>query len=128
MLGRLIPRDDQFFELFDQLAAHLATSAQMLETLFGDTEHASQHVRAIKDIEHKADLLTATVNQRIDATSVCIVVRCVCMQPLGSPVVPDVYGMTQRSSGPTVCGPASSPAAHASRARLRRDSLWRVPG
>ena len=37
MLGRLLPRDDQFFELFDQLAAHLATTAQMLDTLFGDT-------------------------------------------------------------------------------------------
>jgi hypothetical protein len=66
LLGRLIPRDDQFFELFDQLAAHLATTAQMLDSLFGDVEHASQHVRAIKDVEHKADLLTAALNQRID--------------------------------------------------------------
>lgn len=66
MLGRLIPRDDQFFELFDQLAAHLATSAKMLDDLFGDTAHASQHIRAIKDVEHKADLLTLALNQRID--------------------------------------------------------------
>ncbi len=66
MFGRLIPRDDQFFVLFDQLAAHLATTAQMLDTLFGDTGRASQHVRAIKDVEHKADLLTAALNQRID--------------------------------------------------------------
>lgn len=66
MLGRLIPRDDQFFELFDQLAAHLATSAQMLDTLFGDTANAAQHVRAIKDVEHRADLLTAGISQRID--------------------------------------------------------------
>jgi predicted phosphate transport protein (TIGR00153 family) len=66
MLGRLLPRDDQFFELFDQLAAHLATSAKMLDTLFGDIQHMEEHVRAIKDIEHKADLLTATINQRID--------------------------------------------------------------
>jgi uncharacterized protein Yka (UPF0111/DUF47 family) len=66
MLGRLIPRDDQFFELFDQLAGHLATSAQMLDQMFGDVGHAPQHVKAIKDVEHKADLLTMTVNQRID--------------------------------------------------------------
>ena len=39
MLGRLIPRDDQFFELFDQLATHLASSAQMLDTLFGDVSN-----------------------------------------------------------------------------------------
>ena len=66
MLGRLLPRDDQFFLLFDQLAGHLATTAKRLDTLFGDAPHVSEHVKAIKDIEHKADLLTATVNQRID--------------------------------------------------------------
>ncbi len=66
MIGRLIPRDEQFFELFDQLAAHLATSAQMLDTMFGDIAHAPQHVKAIKDVEHKADLLTMALNQRID--------------------------------------------------------------
>lgn len=66
MLGRILPRDDQFFDLFDQLAAHLATTAKMLDTLFGDIQHMEEHVRAIKDIEHKADLLTATINQKID--------------------------------------------------------------
>jgi uncharacterized protein Yka (UPF0111/DUF47 family) len=66
MLGRLLPRNDEFFDLFDQLAAHLATTAKMLDTMFGDAPHVHDHVRAIKDVEHKADLLTATVNQRID--------------------------------------------------------------
>jgi uncharacterized protein Yka (UPF0111/DUF47 family) len=66
MLDRLIPRDEQFFELFDQLAVHLATCAQKLDTLFGDIGQAPQHIKAIKDIEHKADLLTASINQRID--------------------------------------------------------------
>jgi len=66
MLGRLLPRDDQFFTLFDQLAAHLSTTAQRLDTLFGDPQNVNAYVTEIKDIEHKADLLTATVNQRID--------------------------------------------------------------
>ena len=66
MLLRLLPRDEQFFELFDQLANHLATAAKMLDALVGDIEHVEDHVRAIKDIEHMADLLTATINQRID--------------------------------------------------------------
>ena len=66
MLGRLLPRDDQFFELFDQLAAHLAGTAKMVDVLFGDVAHVNDHVKAIKDVEHKADLLTATINQRID--------------------------------------------------------------
>ena len=67
MLGRLLPRDDQFFLLFDQLAAHLATTAKMLDTMFGDdVRNAHEHVKRIKDVEHKADLLTATITQRID--------------------------------------------------------------
>lgn len=66
MLGRLVPRDEQFFELFNQLSEHLATTARMLDDLFGDPEAVAEHVRKIKDVEHKADLLTATVNQRID--------------------------------------------------------------
>ena len=48
MLGRLLPRDDQFFELFDQLAGHLATTAKMLDTLFGDVSHVNEYVTAIK--------------------------------------------------------------------------------
>src|SRR4051812_28116754 len=66
MFGRLIPRDEQFFELFDQLCVHLSATARMLGDLFGDPSRVLDHVRAIKDVEHKADLLTATVNQRID--------------------------------------------------------------
>jgi uncharacterized protein len=66
MLARLLPRDEQFFELFDQLAHHLAAAAKLLDTLFGDVAHVDDHVKAIKDIEHKADLLTLTINQRID--------------------------------------------------------------
>jgi predicted phosphate transport protein (TIGR00153 family) len=66
MLGRLLPRDEKFFELFDQLASHLTTSAGMLDTLFGDPKNVQQHVKSIKDVEHAADGLTASVNQRID--------------------------------------------------------------
>ncbi|HTE44969.1 MAG TPA: DUF47 family protein [Gemmatimonadaceae bacterium] len=66
MLARLLPRDDKFFELFDQLAGHLASTAKLLDDLFSDASNVTQHVKAIKDIEHKADLLTTTVNQRID--------------------------------------------------------------
>jgi uncharacterized protein Yka (UPF0111/DUF47 family) len=66
MLGRLIPRDEQFFDLFNQLASHLATSAKMLDNLFSDPAGVADHVRTIKDVEHKADLLTASVNTRLD--------------------------------------------------------------
>ena len=66
MLGRLLPRDDQFFELFDQLAAHLATTAKMLDALFGDI---AAHGRSRQgDQGHRAQggSAHATINQRID--------------------------------------------------------------
>lgn len=70
LLGRLIPRDEQFFDLFDQLTAHLTQAARMLATLLDDPQHVGDHVRAIKDVEHKADIVTATINQRIDKSFV----------------------------------------------------------
>ena len=58
-------------------------------------------------------------NQFTPPTEVVISVRCVCMQPFGRPVVPEVYGSTARSSAPALIGPgvrpASSMSAHAQR-------------
>jgi uncharacterized protein Yka (UPF0111/DUF47 family) len=68
MFERLIPRNEIFFELFDQLSDHLVTSARMVNDLFTDPAGAAEHVRSIKAVEHKADLLTATVNQKIDTS------------------------------------------------------------
>jgi uncharacterized protein Yka (UPF0111/DUF47 family) len=68
MLRRLIPRDEEFFTLFNQLSGHLSTTARMLNELFDDPNGVADHVRRIKDVEHKADLLTSAVNQRIDKT------------------------------------------------------------
>jgi predicted phosphate transport protein (TIGR00153 family) len=66
MLSRLIPRDEQFFDLFNQLATHLTATAHMLDALFREAGRSAEHIRSIKDEEHKADLLTATINQRLD--------------------------------------------------------------
>lgn len=70
VLARLIPRDEQFFDLFDQLTAHLTQTARMLAELLNDPQHVGDHVRAIKDVEHRADALTLTINQRIDKSFV----------------------------------------------------------
>src|SRR3954465_8762352 len=70
MLGRLIPRDDEFFDLFNQLAGQLATSAKLLDDLFREPQRAPEHCRSIKDVEHKADLLTASITQRLDKSFV----------------------------------------------------------
>jgi uncharacterized protein Yka (UPF0111/DUF47 family) len=66
MLSRLIPRDEHFFDLFNQLAGHIRTAAQLLDQLFADPSRTTDLARAIKDEEHLADQLTLSINQRID--------------------------------------------------------------
>jgi uncharacterized protein len=66
MLNRLIPRDEQFFDLFNQLAEHLRTAAALLDRLFAEPHNTTELVRMIKDVEHQADVLTHSINQRID--------------------------------------------------------------
>jgi predicted phosphate transport protein (TIGR00153 family) len=66
MLSRLIPRDEQFFDLFNQLAQHLKTSAHLLAQLFAEPGRTADLVREIKDVEHLADELTLSINTRID--------------------------------------------------------------
>ena len=70
MLGRLIPRDQEFFVLFDQLAGHLSSSARLLHELFEQPKLLQEKVRAIKEVEHKADQLTHDINKRIDRSFV----------------------------------------------------------
>ena len=66
MLGRLIPRDEQFFDLFNQLAEHLRTAAMLLDQLFTEPSRTTELVKQIKDVEHLADQLTLSISVRID--------------------------------------------------------------
>jgi predicted phosphate transport protein (TIGR00153 family) len=70
MLGRLIPRDQEFFVLFNELATHLVTTARLVHELFEQPEKLPERVRAIKAVEHKADQLTSEINARIDRSFV----------------------------------------------------------
>jgi predicted phosphate transport protein (TIGR00153 family) len=66
MFSRLIPRDEQFFDLFNQLAGHLKTAAGLVDQLFANPQRTTELVRMIKDVEHQADVLTHSINVRID--------------------------------------------------------------
>ena len=70
LLGRLIPRDQEFFSLFDELASHLTNASALLRDLFEHPAQLAEKVRQIKDIEHKADQLTYEINTRIDRSFV----------------------------------------------------------
>ena len=67
---RLIPRDEQFFPMFLELALKLSQSAELLEQLFADPGRLQEMVQKIKDLEHEADVLTHDLIVRIDKTFV----------------------------------------------------------
>lgn len=67
---KLIPRDDQFYDIFAQVAARLTGSANLLHEIFKDPSKLHQHVASVKVLEHEADNLTHDIIDRIDRTFV----------------------------------------------------------
>lgn len=67
---RLIPRDQQFYQLFSQIAERLTGSSRLLHEMFKDPGEIQRHVSEIKELEHQADDLTHEVIERLDRTFV----------------------------------------------------------
>ena len=67
---RLIPRDEQFFPMFGELALKLSQASELLGQLFSDPGRLQEMVQKIKDLEHEADVLTHDLIVRIDPTFV----------------------------------------------------------
>jgi predicted phosphate transport protein (TIGR00153 family) len=63
---RLLPRDEQFYDLFNELAKRLTASARLLTRLFEEPQHLERFVAEIKTVEHEADSLTHEVSMRIN--------------------------------------------------------------
>ena len=66
MLNKLIPRDELFFDMFDEIARRMSIAAKLLKQLFAEPSRISEHVAAIKTIEHEADVITHDVIVRIN--------------------------------------------------------------
>lgn len=62
---RLIPRDEQFFAMFADLARRVTAAARLLDKMFAEPEQLRVHATAIKDLEHEADVITHSVIDRI---------------------------------------------------------------
>lgn len=64
---RLLPRDERFFELFNQLARHAATAGVQLQELFtAPAAEWPKRIKAINDVEHEADEVTHQIIYRLD--------------------------------------------------------------
>jgi len=67
---RLIPRDEVFFDLFNEMAKRAKTAATLLKQLFAEPGQLDHYVGQIKAVEHEADNLTHDIINRIDKSFV----------------------------------------------------------
>jgi uncharacterized protein len=66
---RLLPRQEEFFDLFAQVAERNKEAAKHLRALFeAPPERRTPYVEAIKRLEHEADQVTHEVVNRLDRT------------------------------------------------------------
>lgn len=67
---RIIPRDEEFYTMFGELARRLVGCAELLQEMFADPSVMEAKVTEIKQLEHEADNLTRDIIDRIDRTFV----------------------------------------------------------
>lgn len=66
---RLLPRQEEFFDLFVEVAKRNTEAAHKLRELFAaPPDRRAVHVQAIKQLEHEADQVTHEVVNRLDRT------------------------------------------------------------
>lgn len=68
MLKRFLPRQDNFFELFQKTADILATTAIQFHAMLNDLENHSQYVKAIADYEEDGDKIAHTTFELLHKT------------------------------------------------------------
>lgn len=67
---RLFPRDEQFFDLYNQMAEEIRKAAALLEKLLETDPPDLTIVSAMRDAEHRCDALTHDTIQRLHRTFV----------------------------------------------------------
>lgn len=67
---RLLPRDERFFELFEQAADFAVAAADSLRLLFTDTANCELYRKQMADIEHAADKLNHEAVDKLNRTFV----------------------------------------------------------
>jgi len=66
---RLLPRQEEFFDLFIEVANRNKEAARLLKEMFAASpERRTVQVQAIKQLEHEADQVTHEVVNRLDRT------------------------------------------------------------
>ena len=66
MAFRLIPKDESFFDLFEQAADRLVTAADVLVEATGKSETLPENAKRLERLEHDADQLTHELVEKVN--------------------------------------------------------------
>ncbi|MFC1992951.1 DUF47 domain-containing protein [Chloroflexota bacterium] len=66
----LIPREDSFFNLFEESARNMVKTAQNLKQLIDSWEYVDGKVAEITELEHRGDTITHQIMERLNRTFV----------------------------------------------------------
>ena len=69
MAFRLFPRNEVFFDLFDESAERIVEVAKAFQSLLKDPPRFRENARAVKEIEHQADKVTHLIGEIASASS-----------------------------------------------------------
>jgi len=66
----LIPKDTEFYDLFEQETANLVVAGEKLVDLFNNYENVEAKAKELKDLEHRGDVITHEIIARVHRTFV----------------------------------------------------------
>ncbi|MGH2557911.1 MAG: DUF47 domain-containing protein [Thermomicrobiales bacterium] len=70
VLARFLPRDEQFFQHFNDGAANAAETARLLAEIIAEGTDVERKVRRLRDLEHQGDEITHRVFSALNSTFV----------------------------------------------------------
>lgn len=63
-----IPREQKFFDLFDNAAANIVSGARLLQEMVNNYDRAPELAHQIEDVEHESDITTHEILDRLNKT------------------------------------------------------------
>lgn len=67
MLRKLLPREDQYFDLFEQMTNYISDAVRELRNMLNDKQpNFAEYSQRIKRLEHACDELTHTISTRLN--------------------------------------------------------------
>ncbi len=70
MFKSLVPKNEIFYELFDQISANTVEGVQILVKMLDECENYNEHAVSLKSLEHQTDLLVHSIMSHLHKTFV----------------------------------------------------------